>query len=297
MYSLLTEDEVKEERVCCCYCCCLPPHYVRVLNTTATSLHAADRLRRTIASTISSRYRILILWASVTVDHDLKILTVVYSERKLNFSHPRQYYTVCHLPQPHYNLSHEIDLDTRKSPQMATHCGSSKKRPPPIDVPPSRRPSLPQGAGSMDRQERHHVRNPSGITQPGQQSADTSALTTPVDPAGMRLPPSGSGRSRNAIATFANFIEQSRVSSPRKSDQGHDSTAGSRRGSTARSRQSGRSQYSAAAVQAQLEALDEETARGKIESRSERNMFKMTGQVPPTPTTGGYTTLLLKRLH
>ncbi|EOA83221.1 uncharacterized protein SETTUDRAFT_119828 [Exserohilum turcica Et28A] len=40
------------------------------------------------------------------------------------------------------------------------------------------------------------------------------------------------------------------------------------------------------AAQAQLEALDEKTARGKIESRSERNMFKMTGQIPPTPTTG-----------
>ncbi|EUC48151.1 hypothetical protein COCMIDRAFT_88146 [Bipolaris oryzae ATCC 44560] len=79
-------------------------------------------------------------------------------------------------------------------------------------------------------------------------------------------------------------MEQARVSSPIKSDR--DSTVGSRRGSTSRSKQSGRSQQSAMTAQAQLEALDQKTARSEIESRSERNFFKMTGQIPPTPTTG-----------
>jgi hypothetical protein len=81
------------------------------------------------------------------------------------------------------------------------------------------------------------------------------------------------------MSTFTNIL-----ASPRKSDQG--STSNSYHGSTARSRQSGLSQHSAAAAQAQLEELDEKTTRGRIEARSERNLFKMTGQVPPTPITG-----------
>ncbi|KAI4605727.1 hypothetical protein J4E80_010510 [Alternaria sp. BMP 0032] len=81
------------------------------------------------------------------------------------------------------------------------------------------------------------------------------------------------------MATFTNLIDQAR--SPRKSD--HGSWISSNAGSTARSRQSERSQHEAVAAQAQIEALDEETARGKVESRAEKNLFKMTGQVPPTP--------------
>lgn len=84
------------------------------------------------------------------------------------------------------------------------------------------------------------------------------------------------------MATFANLIDQAR--SPRKSD--HGSWISSNVGSTARSRQSGRSQHEAVAAQAQIEALDEETARGKVESRGEKNLFKMTGEVPPTPMIG-----------
>ncbi|KAF1942282.1 hypothetical protein EJ02DRAFT_502973 [Clathrospora elynae] len=75
---------------------------------------------------------------------------------------------------------------------------------------------------------------------------------------------------------------QARGTSPRRSE--HGSTLGS----TARSKQSERSQQSAMAVQAQLETLDELSVRGKIESRSERNLFKRTGQIPPTPITGAY---------
>lgn len=89
------------------------------------------------------------------------------------------------------------------------------------------------------------------------------------------------------MATFTNLIDQARVSSPRKSE--HGSWAGSNVGSATRPRQSGRSQYDAAAAQARLEALDEETARGKMESRAEESLFKLTGQIPPTPTAGKYT--------
>lgn len=62
----------------------------------------------------------------------------------------------------------------------------------------------------------------------------------------------------------------------------------SRHSSTVRSRQSEHSYRSATTAQAQLEALgkDETTTRSHIEARTEKKLFKMTGQIPPTPTTG-----------
>ncbi|KAJ4335881.1 hypothetical protein N0V95_008775 [Ascochyta clinopodiicola] len=66
------------------------------------------------------------------------------------------------------------------------------------------------------------------------------------------------------MTTLSSLMEQAR-GSPRKSDSGSVPTA-----------------------QAQLEALDEDevTTRSQIESRTEKKLFKMTGQIPPTPTTG-----------
>lgn len=84
------------------------------------------------------------------------------------------------------------------------------------------------------------------------------------------------------MTNLADLVDQAR-GSPRKSEYG---SSNSRHDSTARSRQSDRSQRSAAAAQAQLKALDEETLRSRIESRTETRLFKMTGQIPPTPTTG-----------
>ena len=86
------------------------------------------------------------------------------------------------------------------------------------------------------------------------------------------------------MTALSGLMDQAR-GSPRKSDYG---SVPSRHGSTARSRQSERSNRSAAAAQAQLEALDEDetTTRSQIESRTEKKLFKMTGQIPPTPTTG-----------
>lgn len=152
-----------------------------------------------------------------------------------------------------------------------------KKRPPPIAIsnplPPPRPPPV---AAPTDQQSQQDTRNASNSTRKGQRSTNTTPLVSPVE---SHPPTSGSGRSRNAMATFTNLIDQARVSSPRKSG----SWAGSNIGSTARSRQSGRSQHDAAAAQARLEALDEETARGKMESRAEKNLFKLTGHIPPTP--------------
>jgi hypothetical protein len=168
---------------------------------------------------------------------------------------------------------------------MSSRLDKQKKSPPPLPlnvVPPPQQPArLPPNARPVGQQRNHqHARNMLSSTTQGQSSADT----TPVDLTGTRVVHSSSSRSRNAMATLTNFMEQARVSSPLKSEPG--STVGSRRGSTTRSRQSGRSQQSAAVAQAQLEAFDEKTARSEIESRSERNFFKMTGQIPPTPTTG-----------
>jgi hypothetical protein len=78
-------------------------------------------------------------------------------------------------------------------------------------------------------------------------------------------------------------MEESRAS-PRKSDQGSTTAK-----STTRSRHSERSHHSATATaQAQLEVLDEDerTSRAKIEARGEAHLFKVTGQVPPTPMLG-----------
>ncbi|KAJ4369405.1 hypothetical protein N0V86_009237 [Didymella sp. IMI 355093] len=86
------------------------------------------------------------------------------------------------------------------------------------------------------------------------------------------------------MTTLSDLVDQARAS-PRKPDYG---SVPSRHSSTARSRQSERSQRSAAAAQARLEALDEDksTLRSQIESRTEKKLFKMTGQIPPTPITG-----------
>lgn len=86
------------------------------------------------------------------------------------------------------------------------------------------------------------------------------------------------------MTTLSGLMDQAR-SSPRKSVCG---SVPSRRGSTARSRQSERSHRSATVAQAKLEGLDEDeiTTRSQIESRTEKKLFKMTGQIPPTPTTG-----------
>jgi hypothetical protein len=149
---------------------------------------------------------------------------------------------------------------------------NEKKRPPPIQIPPF---PLPQSSRPQAREPAD--RNASNSTQPTQHRSNGSTpLTTPVEPSGTHLPPTGSGRSRKA--TFTIPADHPRGSSPRRSDQGSTRTAGSNHGSTTRSRQSGRSYRSAAAAQAQLEALDEETVRAKVEARNEKNLFKMTGQ-------------------
>lgn len=156
---------------------------------------------------------------------------------------------------------------------MAYQFTEEKKRPPPITLP---LPPPPRPLQTIDQQR-----------QQGQRSTDNTPLTSPIE---SHTPASGSGRSRTAMATFTNLIDQAR--SPRKSD--HGSWISINAGSTARSRQSGRSQHEAVAAQAQIEALDEETARGKVESRAEKNLFKMTGQVPPTPMIGESTVLRIQ---
>jgi hypothetical protein len=162
---------------------------------------------------------------------------------------------------------------------MSYRYDDEKKRPPPINIPPF---PLPPSRLPSTRDRQREARNASNSTH--YRSNGSTPLTTPVEPTGTLLPPTGSGRSRKAT-----FKEVPRVSSPRKSDHGSTRTADSHgHSSTARSKQSERSRRSAVAAQAQLEALGEETVRGQVESRHERNLFKMTGQIPPTPTTGKY---------
>jgi len=176
---------------------------------------------------------------------------------------------------------------------MADPFDDQKRRPPPIRIPPQSRhapvaqPAHPPRTSSRQQhqqQQRHQHgenRNASSSTQQGARSV-TSPLTSPLEHDGSHLPfpQSGSQKSRtSAINALSALIEESRAS-PCKSNQG--STVGR---STNRSRYSDRSHHNAAATQAQLETLDGDarTSRAKIEARREPNLFKMTGQVPPTP--------------
>lgn len=171
-----------------------------------------------------------------------------------------------------------------------------KRRPPPIAIPQlpsSQAVPVPHATINPSAQTKgsgqHAQRFAFSSTQQGMRSGANTPLTSPLDLDEFRvvLPNSGSQASRHrssAMTNLADLMDQAR-GSPRKSEYG---SSNSRHNSTARSRQSDRSQRSAAVAQAQLEALDEETLRSRIESRTEKNLFKMTGQIPPTPTTGKY---------
>lgn len=174
---------------------------------------------------------------------------------------------------------------------MSGSTEDQKRRPPPIHVPPPppRLPhALPPRSSSRQQQHRGETRNASSSTQHGPRTV-SSPLTSPLEHDGSHLAfPSGSHQSgsqksrASAINALATLMEESRAPS-HKSDQGSIIAR-----STTRSRHSERSQHSAVAAQAHLEALDEDerTSRAKIEARSEIKLFKMTGQVPPTPMLG-----------
>lgn len=180
--------------------------------------------------------------------------------------------------------------------EMSTPALDPRKRPPPIAIPqwPPSQTVAKQDASTNAAQQtkasnQHQQRFASSSSQAVVRSGTTTPLTSPLelDETCIPVPKTGSQASRHrssAMTTLSGLVDQAR-SSPRKSD---GASMPSRHGSTARSRQSERSHRSAAAAQAKLEALgeDEMTTRSQIESRSEKKLFKMTGQVPPTPSTG-----------
>ncbi|KAH7408487.1 hypothetical protein DE146DRAFT_376019 [Phaeosphaeria sp. MPI-PUGE-AT-0046c] len=163
---------------------------------------------------------------------------------------------------------------------MSNQSEDHKKRPPPIQIPPlpQRVPAVHASRVSLGEQQQPAPRNASSSTQQGLRSV-SSPLTSPLEHAIPPLPASGSQKSRtSAINALHNLIDEAR-SSPRKSDHGSVVTR-----STTRSRRSARSRTSAQSGQALVEAQDDNrTSRGKMEARTEKNLFKMTGQVPPTP--------------
>jgi hypothetical protein len=169
---------------------------------------------------------------------------------------------------------------------MADPFDDQKKRPPPIQIPPLPRHILGHASQTTisghPQQQQPGTKNVSSFTQQGSRFA-TTPLTSPLEHDGSCLPHSGSQKSRaSAMTTLTGLMEQARAS-PHKSEQGSTMAR-----STTRSGHSERSRHSAIIVQAELEALDpnESTSRGKIELRTEKNLFKMTGQVPPTPIAG-----------
>jgi hypothetical protein len=186
---------------------------------------------------------------------------------------------------------------------------NQRKRPPPIKVPltyiPPRylnaSPTKNGGQPQQDQQQQHQQqeqpqkqtvsRNASSSIQQGPRSAKSELTFSSAFSSehGDSCPPnSGSQRSRaSALATLSSMMEQARAS-PRKSETGKSEADSTRVKSTTRSKHSVRSQHSAKSSQAQVETNDndERTSRAKIEARSEQNLFKMTGQVPPTPMIG-----------
>ncbi|KAJ8106466.1 hypothetical protein OPT61_g9519 [Boeremia exigua] len=178
---------------------------------------------------------------------------------------------------------------------MSVPASDQRKRPPPIAIPewPLSRTAngrnVVTNVPSQTRGSSQHQRFVSSSTQPAIQSTTTTPLTSPfeLEEVFSTVPKSGSQASKHrssAMTTISGLMDQARLS-PRKSDSG---SMPSRHASTARSRQSERSNRSAIAAQAQLEALgeDEMTTRSQIEARTEKTLFKMTGQVPPTPASG-----------
>lgn len=182
---------------------------------------------------------------------------------------------------------------------MSSPYEDPKKRPPAVNIPPLPLPRPVQAANipqmNCDGQQQRSARNASNSTQHGPRNMGSIPLTSPLEQDTARLPPSQSQTIKShasAKSTLTNIADQAHAS-PRLSD--HSSTMGSQRGATTRSRHSERSYHSAAAAQAQLEALDERTTRGRMEERNEHKLFKMTGQVPPTPITGMCSSTALRR--
>ncbi|CAO2651519.1 Nn.00g040890.m01.CDS01 [Neocucurbitaria sp. VM-36] len=166
----------------------------------------------------------------------------------------------------------KVNLVDTSHPNMPSQYDDQKKRPSPISIPPLPlpRPVQDPNTAQIKRggQQQLNARDSSNSTQTESRSAGSTSLASPLEQDAPYLPRPQSQPNKSSIsvkATFSNLMDQARVS-PR--------------------RHSGRSHHSAASAQAQLEALDEKTSRGQIESRNEQRLFKMTGQLPPTPTIG-----------
>ena len=185
--------------------------------------------------------------------------------------------------------------------KMPTPVLDDKKRPPPIAIPlwpPSRTAPEQNASTKATRQTEAHSRNPqrfaSSSTQAVEPPQTNTPLTSPLqlDEAGIceargPVSKSSSQTSRHlspAMTTLSDLVDQARLLHHKLDN----SSMPSQHDSTARSRQSERSHHSAAAAQAKFEALggDETTTRSQIESCSEKQLFKMTGQIPPTPIAG-----------
>jgi hypothetical protein len=188
-------------------------------------------------------------------------------------------------------LTHSASSSTSsKQIEMADSYDEHKKRPPPIAVPSWPQPRQTPGPNAFanlqarsDQQQQDASNNASAHARRTTRSV-TSPLASPAEQNVSRSVSHASKNRASAMTTLSHLMDQARMS-PRKSES---SSMPSRRG-TSHSRHSEASHRSATAAQARLEALDQDTTmttRAQIESRTERKLFKMTGQIPPTPVTG-----------
>ncbi|KAF2477374.1 uncharacterized protein BDR25DRAFT_338258 [Lindgomyces ingoldianus] len=176
-----------------------------------------------------------------------------------------------------------------------------KRRPTPIKVPAPPLLRIAPGPNAfaimeakakreeMDRQTLHlQGLDARSISHVQQQHPAFRTPTSPLDDSQVQRAKSqirkDEGKRATAMNTFSNLIEQARATPSRKSD-GHSPSTTGRHASTARSRHSQRSNRSAPSTLPgdDENPWNEKTARGYMESRSEKKLLKIMNQIPGTP--------------
>lgn len=173
-----------------------------------------------------------------------------------------------------------------RAPIMADRENEERRRPKPFDY--SLFPMPPKGRPGVGAQTEAHKASDSSQQQQVPAKADAA-------PGGTSILRSLSGTNCTTADTVTgNLTNTERILSPRKS--GYVSIKSGYNSASASSKPADHRELAVAAALAMLEGFDEGTNRARIEARSEKKLFKLTGQVPPTPTTGKSTTVCANSL-
>lgn len=178
-----------------------------------------------------------------------------------------------------------------------------KKRPPPITIPPLQKARAVPGPNAFAVIAKTKQDGLNENKDVGNSTSPSPAIS-PLD--GPSLPHPGSQHSRkdgsSRGSAMAAVMDFARGSSPRKSD-GRSSTNSHHalapmssiksRYSHRSHRSNGSSRPGTAGQHSMGEDEDHATARGQIESRAEKKLFKMMGQIPGSPAAGKIHSMLI----